>query len=220
MDFRSLQMWLVNHVRDRVRNGEISERSLARLTGISQPHIHNVLKGSRLLSTSMADRILERLRINLADLLAAGEGGAAQRPEPADAATCRTVALLNGWIGRERPYPQAVGRERYPFPAADVERLEAPVAARLAPDPLRAPIFGGRCVVLLDRAERVRLEPDEEGYFALDLRGGGTIGLVRRAKRHLYLWVCLAEVWQCLPLPDRAPLDVVQGRVRLVVRHL
>jgi hypothetical protein len=66
----------------------------------------------------------------------------------------------------------------------------------------------------------VRLDPDEEGYFALDLRSGGTIGLVRRAKRHLYLWVCLAEVWQCLPLPDRAPLDVIQGRVRLVVRHL
>jgi transcriptional regulator with XRE-family HTH domain len=220
MDFRSLQLRLVAHIRARVSNGEISERSLARLTGISQPHIHNVLKGTRLLSTSMSDQILQRLRIDLVDLLTAGEGGATQRREPADAAACRMVALLDGWIGRDYPYPQAAGRERYPFPAADAERLEAPVAARLAPDPLRAAIFGGRGVVLLDRSERVRLDPDEDGYFALDLGGGGTIGLVRRAKRKLYLWVRLAEVWQSLPLPDRDPLDVIQGRVILVVRRL
>ena len=220
MDFRLLQIRLVSHVRARVRNGEISERGLARLTRISQPHIHNVLKGARLLSTDMADQILQRLRIDLVDLLTADEGGATHRREPADSGECRTVTLLDGWIGREYPYPQAAGRDRYPFAAADVERLESPVAARLAPDPLRAPIFGGRGVVLLDRSEAVRLDPDEEGYFALDLSGGGTIGLVRRARRHLYLWVCHAQVWQSIPLPDRDPLDVIQGRVSLAVRHL
>jgi transcriptional regulator with XRE-family HTH domain len=224
MDFRLLQMRLVSHVRARVRNGEISERSLARLTGISQPHIHNVLKGARLLSADLADQILHRLRIDLVDLLTADEGGGAHGvppgQEPADPGECRMVALLDGWIGRECPYPQAAGRERYPFPAADVERLESPVAARLAPDPLRTPIFAGRGVVLLDRSERVRLGPDKEGYFALDLSGGGTIGLVRRAGRHLYLWVCLADAWQSVPLPDRDPLDVIQGRVSLVVRNL
>jgi hypothetical protein len=220
VDFRFLQMRLVGHVRARVRNGEISERGLARLTGISQPHIHNVLKGARLLSTAMADQMLQRLHIDLAELLAAGEGGATRRQEPADPGECRTVALLDGWIGREYPYPRGPGRERYPFPAAAVERLESPVAARLAPDPLRAPIFGGRGVVLLDRSERVRLDPDDEGYFALDLSVGGTIGSVRRAKRQVYLWIRHAEVWQSILIPDRDPLDVIQGRVSLVVRHL
>jgi hypothetical protein len=33
-------------LRERVMNGEISERRLAQLTGISQPHMHNVLKGT------------------------------------------------------------------------------------------------------------------------------------------------------------------------------
>jgi transcriptional regulator with XRE-family HTH domain len=224
VDFRLLQLRLIAHVRARVRNGEISERSLARLTGISQPHIHNVLKGARLLSADMADQMLHRLRIDLVDLLTADEGGAAHgvppSQEPADPGECRMVALLDGWIGREHPYPQAAGRDRYPFAAADVEHLESPVAVRLAPDPLRTPIFAGCCVVLLDRSERGRLVPDEEGYFALDLSGGGTIGLVRRARRHLYLWVCLADAWQAIPLPDRDPLDVIQGRVSLVVRHL
>lgn len=224
VDFRLLQTRLVSHIRARVRNGEISERSLARLTGISQPHIHNVLKGARLLSMDMADQILRRLRIDLADLLAAGDEGAGcgipASQAPPDAGAFRTVPLLDGWIGREYPYPQATGRDRYPFPAADVERLESPVAARLAPDPLRQPVFGGGGVVLLDRSERVRLDPDEQGYFALDLSTGGVIGMVRRDRRHLHLWVRHAEVWQSILLPDRNPLDVIQGRVNLLVRHL
>ena len=223
MNFRFLQMRLVSHVRARVRNGEISERSLARLTGISQPHIHNVLKGARQLSTETADQILQRLRIDLADLQR-GENcaprGVAPGRELADSGECRSVAMLDGWIGREYPYPQTAGLERYPFRAADVDRLEWPIAARLAPDPLRAPLFGGRGVVLLDRSERLRLNPDEEGYFALDLSGGGTIGLVRRARQRLYLWVCHAEVWKSIPLPDRDALEVIRGRVSLAVRHL
>jgi hypothetical protein len=220
MDFRLLQMRLVSHVRTRVRNGELSERGLARITGISQPHIHNVLKGKRLLSMDMADQILQRLRINLVDLLPGSVAGAPPRPEPGDSSECRMVAMLDGWIGREHPYPQAVGRERYPFPAAALEPLGYPAAVRLAPDPLRPPIFSDAGVVLLDRSEQVRGDPDEEGYFALDLGGGGTIGMVRRAGRRLYLWVSHADVWQSIPLPDRNPLDVIQGRVRMVVRQL
>jgi hypothetical protein len=223
VDFRLLQMRLVSHVRDRVRNGEVSERSLARLTGISQPHIHNVLKGARLLSPDMADQMLRRLRIDLADLLAAGEPGAGPcappGQEPAES-VCRTVPLLDGCIGPEYPYPQAAGLAGYPFPAADVESLRAPVAARLAPDPLGPPIFAGTGVVLLDRAESVRRDPDEQGYFALRLSGGGAIGSVRRDRRNLCLWVRRAEAWQSIPLPHRDPLEVIQARVSLVVRHL
>jgi plasmid maintenance system antidote protein VapI len=218
VDFQLLHGRLVSHVRSRVRNGEISERGLARLTGISQPHIHNVLKGVRLLSADMADRILRRLRIDLADLLNAEAGAAGW--EAADSSVFRAVALLEGCIGREHPYPRAAGRERYPFPAADVDRLQSPVAARLAPDAWRAPLFSGHGVVLLDRSETARREPDEEGYFALDLSGGGAIGLVRRARRHLYFKAVATDAWQSLPLLGRAPLDAIQGRVRLVVRQL
>ena len=219
MNFRVLQARLVSLVRARVRNGELSERGLARLTGISQPHIHNVLKGTRLLSTDMADQMLRRLRIDVADLLTA-EDGAAPAQDPADGCTCRAVTLLDGWIGREHPYPKEAGRGQYPFPAADVERLESPVAARLASDPLRAPILSGRGVVLLDCSEAACKDPAEEGYFALDLHGGGTIGSVRRARRHLYLWNSKTEAWQSIPLRGRGPRDVVRGRVGLVVWEL
>jgi hypothetical protein len=202
-----------------VRNGEISERGLARIAGISQPHIHNVLKGTRLLSVDMADQMLRRLRIDLADLFTGADGGAS-RPEPGEAGDSRLVAVLDGWLGPEFPYPQTAGHERYAFPVAALELLCAPVAARLAPDPLREPLFSDRSVVLLDRSEQARSELDEEGYFALDLGGRGAIGMVRRAGRGLCLWVRQADVWQSIPLPDRNPLDLIQGRVRLVVRQL
>jgi hypothetical protein len=54
----------------------------------------------------------------------------------------------------------------------------------------------------------------------LDLGGAGTIVMVRRVGRHLYLWARHADVWRSIPLPDRRPLDVIQGRVSLVVQQL
>jgi plasmid maintenance system antidote protein VapI len=52
-----------------VRNGELTERALARTTGVSQPHIHNALKGKRQLSVEMADVILIALHLDAYDLM-------------------------------------------------------------------------------------------------------------------------------------------------------
>jgi transcriptional regulator with XRE-family HTH domain len=73
MTFDDLRTRLVNNLRLRVRSGEVTERSLARLTGISQPHLHHVLKGKRRLSLETADLILRRLDIDVRDLLSAEE---------------------------------------------------------------------------------------------------------------------------------------------------
>ena len=69
INFQGLQSLLITHLRERVRSGEITERRLARVTGISQPHLHNVLKGKRLLSVEKSDQILMQLRLNLLDLV-------------------------------------------------------------------------------------------------------------------------------------------------------
>jgi hypothetical protein len=79
MDFLRLQCRLVNHIRERVRSGEVTERGLARITGVSQPHIHHVLKGAKFLSMETADQILHELRIDLLDLI---EPGDFQKPWP------------------------------------------------------------------------------------------------------------------------------------------
>lgn len=69
MDFQELRERFVAHLRERVRSGELTERGLARISGVSQPHIHNVLKGKRILSPEMSDEILRQLRMDLLDLM-------------------------------------------------------------------------------------------------------------------------------------------------------
>lgn len=69
MTFTGMLGRIAEELRWRVRNGEISERGLARLAGLSQPHVHNVLKGVRVLSPDSADRLLRALGLNAGDLL-------------------------------------------------------------------------------------------------------------------------------------------------------
>ena len=83
MYFELLQLRLIAHVQQRVQRGELTERGLARHTGISQPHLHNVLKGARVLSPRMADLLLHHLHITLVDLLDADELAAHKRTSQA-----------------------------------------------------------------------------------------------------------------------------------------
>ncbi len=73
MTFTGLRDRLTNHLLMRVRSGEITERSLARLCRLSQSHVHHVLKGKRALSFEAADQILLALHIELLDLVEPGE---------------------------------------------------------------------------------------------------------------------------------------------------
>jgi len=71
--FDQLHTRLVARVREKVRSGEMTERGLARVTGISQPHIHNVLKGKKLFSSVMSDTVLRGLNLDVLDLLEPAE---------------------------------------------------------------------------------------------------------------------------------------------------
>jgi antitoxin component HigA of HigAB toxin-antitoxin module len=73
VNFRGQQRRLVAHLRALVRSGDATERGLARLTGVSQPHMHNVLNGKRLLSLEMADQVLAQLHLDLLDFIEPGE---------------------------------------------------------------------------------------------------------------------------------------------------
>ncbi|MGD0773720.1 MAG: helix-turn-helix domain-containing protein [Candidatus Solibacter sp.] len=69
MTFNDLEQRLLDELRRRVRSGAATERGLARLSGISQPHLHNVLKGKRILSMEKADAVLRRLQIDVLHLI-------------------------------------------------------------------------------------------------------------------------------------------------------
>ena len=68
MYFQDLKRALIAEVRRRLQNGELTEWQLARLTGISQPHVSNLLKGVRVLSARQADRMLKSLKLSVLDL--------------------------------------------------------------------------------------------------------------------------------------------------------
>ena len=69
MTFHELHQRLLDELRHRVRSGAATERGLARLSGISQPHLHNVLKGKRKLSLGKADGVLLRLQMDVLGLI-------------------------------------------------------------------------------------------------------------------------------------------------------
>ncbi len=73
MYFEDLHRRMIAHLLAALQRGDLTERGLARLAGLSQPHLHNVLNGSRRLSNAMADQILRRLKITLLDLLTPDE---------------------------------------------------------------------------------------------------------------------------------------------------
>jgi hypothetical protein len=78
MDFQELERRFIEHLRGRIRRGEFTERRLALLAGISQPHVHNALKGKRAFSPAAADSILRVLHLDLRDLLLPDDEDAAQ----------------------------------------------------------------------------------------------------------------------------------------------
>ena len=106
MYFDQLQSRLIAVLRARLQNGELTERRLARLTGISQPHVHNVLKGVRVLSPEIADQILRRLRISLLDLLTKQELAAAFCSGCLNHGGYREIPVLEGWLGPALPLPR------------------------------------------------------------------------------------------------------------------
>ena len=73
ISFETLFARLIFAVNLRIKNGEYTERGLARILGISQPQMHNVLKGARTLHADLADRLLSKLGISVLHLFEEGE---------------------------------------------------------------------------------------------------------------------------------------------------
>ena len=81
MLFDALRQALLNEIRNTIRSGHYTERSLARTLGVSQPHIHNVLCGARALTFDLADHITSKLEISW-DLLYSAARSSARRSRP------------------------------------------------------------------------------------------------------------------------------------------
>ncbi len=69
LGFGELLRRLGQTTRERIRSGEFSERGLAKIAGISQSHLHNVLKGARSLTPQLADQLLKALGLSIGALI-------------------------------------------------------------------------------------------------------------------------------------------------------
>lgn len=220
MYFELLQERLVQALRLRLRNGELTERSLARLTGISQPHVHNVLKGARILSPEIADIILKSLGLSIFDLIETDEFEAAMSARNASRSFAR-VPLLAGLVGPGHPWPSSVAiGENVWVCGPEARRAAHFCAVRLAPDTRVSVAAGGGRVALLDVSEAARSAPDPNAYYALACSSESLIRRIRPSNNAIFLvadqdknsqdnWVRLSY--------SGAPSDVVRGKVLMVV---
>ena len=69
LNFSQIRQLVIAALQRKINNGELTERGLARLSRLSQPCVHNVLKGNRLGSMSTLDRLIKAARLDLQHLL-------------------------------------------------------------------------------------------------------------------------------------------------------
>jgi AraC-like DNA-binding protein len=125
LTFEELLARLLAEIETRIRNGNLTERGLARMAGMSQPHVHHILKGKRGMTPRVADQFLRVLGMEASDLLVQETP-----PPPPGEQTCLLLPLLTGTAGPRSAAPVMSASSLYfPFPSS---LLRAPVPAEVA----------------------------------------------------------------------------------------
>ena len=220
MYFALLQERLLHRLRLRLRNGELTERSLARLTGISQPHVHNVLKGTRILSSDIADVILRKLGMSVLDLVESDELESAMAIRNASRTFVR-VPLLSGLLGPGHPWPALTsGGEGVWIRGVDVKGSAQIVAVRLAYDAQMTVTSAAGRIALLDVSEIEPAAIDPATYYAISHEGQSFIRKIRVASRTIYALSdensARPEQWVRIEIPAGVR-QIVRGKVLLTI---
>lgn len=221
MFFRDLREALLQHLRARVSNGELTERGLARLIGVSQPHMHNLLKGVRELSPEISDRVLFHLRLSALDLIDRGFLLQYVGTEQPDSSLYSYLPVLSGRVGPGHPWPETIdSHERFPVPLIQVGRMWHPVVARLGDDVRMHPLFSDGDRVLLDQALDERIHIDPAGLYLIKR---GRTGLLRRLKSVGGIVHMLTEdsldrpaAWERLPVQGKQLTHAVRARAQFL----
>jgi len=172
--FSLIQSRLLETLRQRLRNGDFTERGLARVVGLSQPHIHNVLKGVRVLSPDVGDLLITSLDLSLIELLGSDELGAALMAKQAERQGSYSVPVLMGRIGPDDPFPN--WRDVGDWVVAkdpELRALRRPAFVQIGADPAIESQWTKAGYGLVDFDEASRTEPRVPGWHALRWRGAG-----------------------------------------------
>jgi hypothetical protein len=207
---------VIGVARQAVQAGEISERALARRAGLSQPHLHNVLKGVRALSPAAADQLMRALDVSVPQALWLGSHVAVSEIMP--------VPLLRDHIGPGSEASFSEFRGYLPFPAPLVAPLEDPVAAHLAADLALPSELRPGDVVLLDRNAARRILPEPGNCWVVADSAGLRVRYVRRNGSTLELGAASKRsdirVWRTVSLHGRDILEIVRARIVWIGRKM
>ena len=200
-------------MRLRVQNGEFTERGLARAVGISQVHIHNVLKGARTLSLNLNDLILKRLGLTILDICTSDELQDYVAGSSISARPSFHLPFLVGRIGPGIPWSTQVNwQDRHPVPCLLAGPRNNLVLARLADDREMDSSLCGSNIVVLDFST---WQPLPDSLYVVDRGHDAVIRRIRPCAGKLYLVadgnLDHPESWEALP---SVCLDTLRGRVR------
>jgi hypothetical protein len=214
--FLELHVKLVDLARERVHAGELTERGLSRLCGMSQPHMHNVLKNIRALSPDPADCLMRALNIRIPDLL--------WRVSPDGDASVRPIPMIRNRIGPGTAASFSEIRGFNPVPEWLVKDLIDPLAARLAPDLVLPRALAPHDLVLLDQNPAARAAPGGSGAWVISEAAGLRVRYLRMGGTRLYVAneVTLddPQKWQSISLQGRNILDIVRARIVWIGREM
>lgn len=223
MTFREAQLKLLAYVVDRIHNGELTERGFARLIGISQPHVHNVLKGVRNLSPEIFDSILKCFNMSLLDLASVQEMEANLKKRKAPEHVAEAV-FLDSPIGPGMPWPEGINwRRSYPLPFSALTARAGLIMAELANDPYMYETLTGSDIAVLDTSERARSDISPLGLYVVSRGGEAVLRHIRPGGQGFYLVTDAAldtpALWEKVGMPASDFAGIVKARVRWIGRE-
>lgn len=215
--FRALGDSLLQHVRDLIRGGELTERGLAKLIGYSQPHVHNVLAGVRRVNVAFADDVIECLDLSLEQLLSA---------DPSATTNQVHVPICAGELSGSRAFPnQSNSQGVLAVPQTELDTASGMLAMRVGAD--EDSMWPRVCpgdLVVVDTTPRVRMAPDVDSICVLAVAGRGQLRRCQRAGSRLLAvadhTATGTEAAEWIGLERTHILDVVRGRVVWLSRNL
>jgi hypothetical protein len=224
LTYQDAQLKLLAYVRSQIRNGELTERGFARLIGVSQPHVHNVLKGVRNLSPNIFDLALKYLHLSLLDLFPAHdlEAHLRRRRMPQRSAE---VPFLDRPIGPGMPWPTGRHpRKSFPLPFSAANLSANLVMASLIADPAMRSTLGSSDVALLDTTPTSPSQLAPQGLFVVERVADTGIEAVLRYIRpgaQCYYLATDATLdapadWEPLPVSASELIAAVKARVRWI----
>jgi len=205
--FEILLFKLRSLLREKVKNGELTERGMARATGVSQPHLHNILKGIRTLPPELADQLISLAGLDLQNLIG-------MKPFEAEGPALTGIAAASNGNSSEIEgfVPTIAG------PVADYPGYQ------LTADASMEPRFRCGDVVYYQQGARERTLLDARAAYLVSYNGRILVRYLRMGGQRLYLASeeSLADPvrWDYVSLTDRHILEIVRGQIVWICRKV